>query len=92
MVPHPGFQWRYPCEDLIPLVHNAIIIHIGRMVDRSGIIDDTVERVGIIIKGMAIIIKGMAIIIKGIVAIERVAAFPDARLGHLPFSLLFGKL
>ena len=78
MVPYPRFQRRYPFEDLIPPVDNTMIIHVGRMVDRGGIIDGVVERV-------SIIIKGVGIIIKRIFAIERVATFPGSRLRHFPF-------
>ena len=47
------------------------------MVDRGGIIDGIVERVGII---------------KGIVVIERVATFPETRLRHFPFFAVVWKV
>ena len=63
------------------------------MVDRGGIIGDiidsivdgSVERVGIIIKGVAIIIKG-------IVVIERVATFPETGLRHFHFFAVVWKV
>ena len=78
MVPYPRFQRRYPFEDLIPPVDNTMIIHVGRMVDRGGIIDGIVERV-------SIIIKGVGIIIKGIVIVERVTIFSETNLPHFSF-------
>ena len=72
LVPYLGFQWRYPFENLIPLVGGAKVIHV------LGVVGNIKGVVGII-KGAVGIIKGV-FGIKRVVVIERVATFPDTRL------------